>query len=107
MDLCGTRERYRIESKKVLDLTKYTHRLLDHNKVTQYIFFVETAYRKSKGVLVLKPISRHITISHHNQETDTTAQVYCTLSMYVIPKTIFRQNQKTNTTPRLYCTLDM
>ncbi len=30
---------------------------------------------------------------------------YCTLSMYITPKTISRQNQKTNTTPQLYCTL--
>ncbi len=85
---------------------KYTHRLLDHNKVTQKDFFVETAHKKSKGVLILKTISRHNTISHHNQKTDTTAQVYCTLSTYVTPKIISRQNQKTNTTPQLYCTLD-
>jgi hypothetical protein len=32
--------------------------------------------------------------------------VYCTLSTYVTPKTISHQNQKTNTTPQLYCTLD-
>ncbi len=30
---------------------------------------------------------------------------YCTLSMYITPKTISRCNQKTNTTPQLYCTL--
>jgi hypothetical protein len=30
---------------------KYTHRLADHNKVTQQELFVETAHRKSKGVL--------------------------------------------------------
>ncbi len=28
------------------------------------------------------------------QKNDTTAQLYCTLSRYVTPKTIFRQNQK-------------
>jgi hypothetical protein len=78
---------------------KYTYQLADHNKVTQKEFFVETAHRKSKGVLILR------TISHHNQKTDTTAQVHCTLSMYLTPKTISRQNQKTNTTPQLYCTL--
>jgi hypothetical protein len=44
-------------------------------------------------------------MSHHNQKTDTTAQLYCTLSTYVTPKTISRQNQETNTTPQLYCTL--
>ncbi len=38
-------------------------------------------------------------------KTDTTAQLYCTLSAYVTPKIIPRQNQKTNTTPQLYCTL--
>ncbi len=38
-------------------------------------------------------------------KTDTTAQLYCTLSMYVTPKIISRRNQKTNTTPHLYCTL--
>jgi hypothetical protein len=44
-------------------------------------------------------------MSHHNQKTDTTAQLYCTLSMCITPKTISRQNQKTNTMPQLYCTL--
>ncbi len=33
------------------------------------------------------------------------AQLYYTLSMYVTPKTISRRNQKTNTTPQLYRTL--
>ncbi len=33
------------------------------------------------------------------------AQLYCTLSMYVTPKTISCRNQKTNTTPQLHCTL--
>ncbi len=47
------------------------------------------------------------TFSRHNQKTDTTAQLYCTLSTQVTPKTISRQNQKTNTTPKLYCTLSM
>ena len=28
------------------------------------------------------------------QKTDTTAQLYCTLSTYVTPKTISRQKQK-------------
>ncbi len=67
---------------------------------------VETAHRKSKGVLILRTISCHNTISRHNQKTDTNAQVYCTLSKYVIPKTISNQNQKTNTVQQLYCTLD-
>jgi hypothetical protein len=40
-----------------LGLMKYTHRLADHNKVTQKEFFVETAHRKSKGVLILITIS--------------------------------------------------
>jgi hypothetical protein len=31
---------------------------------------------------------------NHNKKTDTTAQLYCTLSTYVTPKTISRQNQK-------------
>ncbi len=39
------------------------------------------------------------------QKTDTTAQLYCTLSTYVTPTPISRQNQKTNTTPQLYGTL--
>ena len=60
---------------------KYTHRLADHNKVTQKIFLL-------KRVLILRTIFRH------NQKTDTTAQLYCTLSTYVTPKTISRQNQK-------------
>ncbi len=63
-------------------------------------------HRKSKGVLILRTISRFNTISRHNQKTDTTAQVFWTLSTYVTPKTISRQNQKTNTMPQLYCTLD-
>ncbi len=50
-------------------------------------------------VLILRIISRD------NQKTDTTTQLYCTISMYVTPKTISCQNQKTNTTPQLYCTL--
>ncbi len=45
------------------------------------------------------------TISCHNQKTNTTAQLYCTLSTYVTQKTKSRQNLKTNTTPLLYCTL--
>ncbi len=39
------------------------------------------------------------------QKTDTTAQLYCTLSTYVAPTPISCQNQKTNTTPQLYGTL--
>ncbi len=41
-----------------------------------------------KRVLILRTISRH------NQKNDTTAQMYCTISMYVTSKTISRQNQK-------------
>jgi hypothetical protein len=97
----------KIQSKRVLGLTKYTHRLSDHNKVALKDFFVENAHWKSKGALILRTISRHNTIFCHNQKTDTTTQVYCTLSTYVIPKTISHQNQKANTMPQLYCTLDM
>ncbi len=39
------------------------------------------------------------------QKTDTTTQLYCTISTYVTPTPISRQNQKTNTTPQLYGTL--
>ncbi len=88
-----------IQSKRVLGFTKYTNWLADHNKVTQSEFLVKTAHWKSKGVLILR------TISHRNQKTDTTAQLYCTLSMYVTPKTNSRQDQKTNTMPQLYRTL--
>ncbi len=35
---------------------------------------------------------------------DTTDE-YRTLSTYITPKTISRRNQKTNTTPQMYCTL--
>ncbi len=56
------------QSKRVLGLTKYSQWLLDHNKVTQYDFFVETAHRKSKGVLILRTISHHNTIYRHNQK---------------------------------------
>ncbi len=66
----------------------------------------EPISKKSKGILILRTISLYNTISRHNQKTDTTAQMYCTLSMYVTQKTISRQNQKTNTMPQLYCTLD-
>ncbi len=45
------------------------------------------------------------TISRYNQKTDTTAQLYGTLSMCETPKTISHCNQKTNTPPQLYCTL--
>jgi hypothetical protein len=34
-------------------------------------------------------------LSRHNKKTDTTAQLYCTLSTYITPKAISRQNQKT------------
>jgi hypothetical protein len=78
---------------------KYTHWLADNNKVTQYEFMVETVHRRSKGVLILRTISRQ------NQKTDITAQLYCTLSTYLTPKTISRQNQKPNTRPHLYSTL--
>jgi hypothetical protein len=37
---------------------KYKHWLADQNKVTQEDFFVETVHRKSKGVFVLRTISR-------------------------------------------------
>jgi hypothetical protein len=53
------------------------------------IFFVETAHRKSKGVLILRTISRHNTISHHNtisrhnQKTDTTNQTSVLYTKYV------------------------
>jgi hypothetical protein len=33
-------------------------------------------------------------LSRHNKKTDTTAQLYRTLSTYITPKTISRQNQK-------------
>ncbi len=33
-------------------------------------------------------------LSRHNKKTDTTAQLYCTLSTYVTQKTISRQNQR-------------
>jgi hypothetical protein len=40
---------------------KYTHRLADHNKVTQY--------KNSKGVLILRTISRHNQKNWHNRTT--------------------------------------
>jgi hypothetical protein len=61
---------------------KYTRQLVDHNKVSQYDFFVETC-------------SHYENYFCHNQKTDTTAQPYCTLNMYVTPKTISHQNKKT------------
>ena len=45
------------------------------------------------------------TISRYIQKTDTTAQLYCTLSMCKTPKTISHCKQKTNAPPKLYCTL--
>ncbi len=78
----------KIQSKRVLGVTKYTLWPLDHNEVTQY-FFVETALIKSTSVLIQRTISRQ------NQKTDTTAQVYCTLSSaYVTPKIILPPKSK-------------
>ncbi len=71
-----------------------THWLADHNKVTQ-----PNKILSYKHVLILRTISRY------NQKTDTAAQLYCTLSMCVTPKSISHQNQITNTPPQLYCTL--
>jgi hypothetical protein len=83
-----------IQSKTVLGLIKYTHPLADHIKYDNPIrFFCRNVFSFWK------------TISHHNQKTDTTAQLNCTLSTYVTPKTISCQIKKTNTTPQLYCTL--
>ncbi len=45
------------------------------------------------------------TISRYIQKIDTTAQLYCTLSMYKTPKTISHCKQKTNAPTQLYCTL--
>jgi hypothetical protein len=71
---------------------KHIHWLADHNKVTQQDLFVDTC-------------SHFENYFPPQPKTDTTAQLYFTLSMYVTPKTVSRQNQKTNTTPQLYCTL--
>ncbi len=54
---------------------------------------------------MLKCVLIFRTISRNRQKTDTTAQLYSTLSMYITSKTISCRNQKTNTTPQLYCTL--
>ena len=45
------------------------------------------------------------TISRYIQKTDTTAQLYCTLSMCKTPKTISQCKQKTKAPPQLYFTL--
>jgi hypothetical protein len=76
----------------VLGCIKYTHWLADHNKVTQYDFIVEICSH-FENYFPLHP------------KTDTTAQLYCTLSMCKTPKTTTHCNQKTNTPPQLYCTL--
>jgi hypothetical protein len=44
-------------------------------------------------------------LSRHNKKTDTTAQLYCTLSTYVTPKLFPARTKITNTTPQLYGTL--
>jgi hypothetical protein len=36
------------------------------------------------------------------QQNDTTAQLYCTLRTNITARTISHQNQKTNPTPQLY-----
>ncbi len=45
-------------------------------------------------------------ISRLNQKTDTTAQVYCTLYMYVTQKKLFPTKTKILTQCHKYCTLD-
>jgi hypothetical protein len=82
-----------------------TKKVFNLNNTIPHSVHLVDPHRKSKGVLILRTISRHNAIFHHNQKTDTTTQLYCTLSTYVTPKTISRQNQKTNTMPQLYCRL--
>ncbi len=45
-------------------------------------------------------------LSRHNKKSDTTAQLYCTLSTYVTQKIFTARTKKTNTTPQLYGTLN-
>ncbi len=54
----------------MLGCLKYTHWLADYNKVTQEDFIVETCSH-FENYFPLQP------------RADTTAQLYCTLSMYV------------------------
>ncbi len=74
----------------MLGCTKYTHQLADHNKVTQSDFILEIC-SYYENYFPLHP------------KTDTTAQLYCTLSMCKTPKTISHCKQKTNAPPQLYC----
>ncbi len=71
-------------------------KLSRHNKKTAY-FLPEpksdtTAQPARQLTRTFIPVV--IKLSRHNKKTDTTAQLYCTLSTYVTPKTISHQNQK-------------
>ncbi len=68
--VAARKKKLKIQSRRVLGCIKYTHRLADHNKVTQSDFIVETCSH-FENYFPLQP------------NTDTTAQLYCTLSMYV------------------------
>ena len=96
----------KIQSKRVLGLMRYTHRLANHNKVTQKDFFVETCshfknyflpqpknWHNRTTVLYTKNIRNTRNYSRQNQKTNTTPQLYCTLST----STGFKQNIGTPT----------
>ena len=118
----------KIQSKRVLGLMKYTHRLADHNKVdnpiriqkvfsfwelfpattknwhnrttvlyTKYVCNTKNYFppkpKKEENSDWTRKFCTKLTFPPQ-QKNDTTNQLYCTLSMYVTPKTISRQNQK-------------
>jgi hypothetical protein len=56
-------------------------------------------------VLEVAQIGRELAPHYFPVDCFGGAQLYCTLSMYVTPKTISPRNQKTSTTPQLYRTL--
>ncbi len=86
-------------TKKNLSLKKIDPKMqLRFGENWLHIIFWQIILEAAKILLELAPHYYHV-------DCFGGAQLYCTLSMYVTPKTISRRNQKTNTTPQLYRTL--
>jgi hypothetical protein len=72
-------------------------KLSRHNKKTAYFLpepKTDTTAQPARQTTKTCFFPVVIKLSCHNRKTDTTAQLYCTLSKYVTPKTISRQNKK-------------
>ncbi len=85
----------KLQSKRVIGLMKYTHRVVDHNKVTQYNFFVDWCshfenyfmpqpknWHNRTTVLYTKYLrnTKKYFPSEPKKLDNTTLQLYCTLS---------------------------